>query len=358
MKKTILFLVMAVALTTSTLFAQVPSYIPTNGLVGYWPFNGNANDASGNGNNGSYTGLSCGFCGNTTVTAPPTLTTDRYNIDNSSMNFTNQLDLISIPNNNLLQLTSNYTISLWLNPSSIDFESYTWGVILAKWGDAGSASYQLRLSNTGKLIYDTHDGVVTTSLLSNSSLPLNTWTHVVIKQVNSEVTIILNSVSDASSSTMVVPAVVNNSIEIGRNLNQFSNYTYEGFIGKIDDITIYNRVISQEEIIGLYNAEILCQSLVINTGILSFNPPTYQNTVTIYPNPANDQITIDCGNLANVQGWSIKITNMLGQEVFNAPMATQQYSIALNSWTGQGMYFVKIINAQNEVVNIKKIILQ
>ncbi len=24
--------------------AQIPSYVPTNGLVGWWPFNGNAND--------------------------------------------------------------------------------------------------------------------------------------------------------------------------------------------------------------------------------------------------------------------------------------------------------------------------
>ena len=49
---------------------------------------------------------------------------------------------------------------------------------------------------------------------------------------------------------------------------------------------------------------------------------------------------------------------MLGQEVFNEPMDTQQYVIPLNTWTGQGMYFFKIINAQNEVVKIKKIILQ
>jgi hypothetical protein len=35
-------------------FAQsnIPSYVPSNGLVGYWPFNGNANDESGNGNDG------------------------------------------------------------------------------------------------------------------------------------------------------------------------------------------------------------------------------------------------------------------------------------------------------------------
>ena len=31
-------------------FGQTPSYLPTNGLVGWWPFNGNANDESGNGN--------------------------------------------------------------------------------------------------------------------------------------------------------------------------------------------------------------------------------------------------------------------------------------------------------------------
>jgi hypothetical protein len=108
----------------------------------------------------------------------------------------------------------------------------------------------------------------------------------------------------------------------------------------------------------LYYADATCQSLVINTGVLSFNPPTYTNTVTIYPNPANDHITIDCGNLANVSGWNIKITNALGQEVFNQPMNTQQYLVPLNGWSGQGVYFVKIYNAQGTLVNTKKIILQ
>ena len=41
----------------TSLYAQtVPSYVPTNGLVGWWPFNGNANDESGNGNNGTVNG--------------------------------------------------------------------------------------------------------------------------------------------------------------------------------------------------------------------------------------------------------------------------------------------------------------
>ena len=36
--------------------AQVPGYVPTDGLVGYWGFNGNANDESGNGNDGTVNG--------------------------------------------------------------------------------------------------------------------------------------------------------------------------------------------------------------------------------------------------------------------------------------------------------------
>ena len=123
---------------------------------------------------------------------------------------------------------------------------------------------------------------------------------------------------------------------------------------------IWNRALSQQEITNLYNSTNTneCLAMVINTGVLSTTPVTYTSSVSIYPNPANDQITIDCGNLANVTGWKIKVTNALGQEVFNQPMNTQQYVVPLNTWSGQGMYFVKIINAQNEVVNIKKIILQ
>jgi hypothetical protein len=142
--------------------------------------------------------------------------------------------------------------------------------------------------------------------------------------------------------------------------SRFGNYYFNShfFKGSIDEGGLWNRVLTPDEIVSLYNAENTCQSLVINSGVLSFNPPTFQNTVTIYPNPANDQITIDCGNLATVNGWNIIITNTLGQEVFNQPMNTQQYVVPLNSWTGQGIYFVRIYNAQGSLVNTKKIILQ
>ena len=65
MKKIIFFLMLIIS---NILSAQIPSYVPINGLVGYWPFNGNANDISGNGNNGIVDGA--------------TLTTDRFGNSN------------------------------------------------------------------------------------------------------------------------------------------------------------------------------------------------------------------------------------------------------------------------------------
>ena len=54
--KSILFTAATMLGLTAATMAQVPNYVPTNGLVGWWPFNGNANDESGNGNNGTVNG--------------------------------------------------------------------------------------------------------------------------------------------------------------------------------------------------------------------------------------------------------------------------------------------------------------
>ena len=61
MKKLLLLPLLFIAVIS---FGQVPNYVPTDSLVGYWGFNGNANDESGNGNDGTVNGA--------------TLTTDRH----------------------------------------------------------------------------------------------------------------------------------------------------------------------------------------------------------------------------------------------------------------------------------------
>ena len=51
--KNLLFTALAIIAFAGSNVAQVPNYVPSNGLVGWWPFNGNANDESGNGNDGT-----------------------------------------------------------------------------------------------------------------------------------------------------------------------------------------------------------------------------------------------------------------------------------------------------------------
>ena len=85
MKNKLLFLAIGLALTTQMILAQVPSYVPTNGLVGYWPFSGNANDVSTNGNNGTNNGA--------------ILTADRFGNVNSAYDFDGN-SYISFTNSN------------------------------------------------------------------------------------------------------------------------------------------------------------------------------------------------------------------------------------------------------------------
>ena len=75
--------------------------IPTNGLVAYYPFNGNANDESGNNNNGTVNGA--------------TLTSDRHGNANKAYSFDGINDFIKINNSNSLQNINEVTISAWVN---------------------------------------------------------------------------------------------------------------------------------------------------------------------------------------------------------------------------------------------------
>jgi hypothetical protein len=89
-----------IALSTLTLVAQVPSYVPTNGLVGWWPFSGNANDLSGNGYHLTNSNVSFG--------------NDRNNSPNSAAYFSgNSSQLISQTTFSEFTATPNQSYSFW-----------------------------------------------------------------------------------------------------------------------------------------------------------------------------------------------------------------------------------------------------
>ena len=95
-----LLLVIIIIVFSNTLLSQ----IPTNGLVGYWTFSGNANDSSGNNLNGTVNGA--------------VLTQDRFGNSSSAFNFDGIDDYILVNDDDLLSFPNNeFTFSFWVNPT-------------------------------------------------------------------------------------------------------------------------------------------------------------------------------------------------------------------------------------------------
>jgi hypothetical protein len=328
-------------LVFTSIFSQIPSYVPTNGLVGYFPFNGNANDESINSNNGTVNGA--------------TLISDRFGNPNNAYYFSSiNCSTYINANVNTSSITSSVTISFWMFKQGNGCQNTRiWEFCPGPAGSVPSAIEAYWYNNTIAGIDHVTSNGSFVGTVTSSTLNLNQWYNVVYTNDGSTAKIYLNGNLVNNYVSSGNPIIASN-LTIGR----MGHASYDAFNGKIDDFGIWNRALTQEEITSLYLADTTCQSLVINTGILSFNPVTYNNTVTIYPNPANDHITIDCGNLANVTGFQIKIVNTLGQDVFSGAMNTQQYVVPLNTWSGTGVYFVKIYDASNNLLNTKKIILQ
>ena len=167
---------------------------------------------------------------------------------------------------------------------------------------------------------------------------------------------------DSVSSNTYTMSLLNSNLPvfIGK---EFTDGRY--FDGIIDDVRIYNRALTNSEISALYYEYICYQTitvtdtLIINANITGYSPIVYQNSVKIYPNPASDHITIDFGsNYSTMNGYSLKITNSFNQVVFFDFVNQQQTSVDLSTWTGNGIYFVHLIDAQNSTIDIRKIVLQ
>lgn len=324
---------------------SLPSYVPSEGLLGWWPFTGSANDLSINGNNGTVNGA--------------IMTADRFGNPNAAYLFNGVDSFISVPNSTSFQNISAISTSAWIYVEDWYLSNdNSWFPIISKSSTttAGKFSVGVTLSK----IYGNLD--LKQAEINQNLIQPGSWYNIVMVHNGNTAKFYINGILyNTTTAFTTLPNFVSTlPLFFGKDnpgLTEFSN-------GKIDDIGIWNRELTDNEINNLYNSNICYQNitvtdtLIINTGILSYNPVTYNNTITIYPNPANDHITIDCGTLANVVGYQIKIINTLGQEVFSSVMNQQQFSVPLNSWTGNGLYFVNILNTQGHIIDIKKIILQ
>jgi hypothetical protein len=142
--------------------------IPTNGLVVFYPFNGNANDESGNGHNGTIFGA--------------TLTTDRCNIDSSAYSFDGINNNINIGDISNLDGSHALSISAWIYSDGIT-DQHT-GTIVSKYNADGNSErvfiLDLYPQNTLRFAVYGADGNGDYENLRTNPIPFSQWNHVVV----------------------------------------------------------------------------------------------------------------------------------------------------------------------------------
>ncbi len=253
MKKHLVFLVISLlsfVFAPLSSIAQVPSYVPTSGLVGWWPFNGNANDESGNGNNGTVNGA--------------TLTTDRFGVANKAYSFNGTTNFISVPHSASLNLSVPSSFSMWIKIPSYPVDGNE-HYFLSKFSQGPGVSMKgihMAVSdyNNSDIIFCRYRDDVSSNWggtgFSNSLLPqVGNWFNIVF-------------VCDATSDRMYLNGtLINTSIPsavLGSNTASllfgkgqvWSPSTDMPFQGMMDDIAIYNRALTQQEITNLYTSSV------------------------------------------------------------------------------------------------------
>lgn len=238
MNKILFFL----AFFTFSMNAQLPSYLPTNGLVAYYPFNGNANDVSSNSNNGTNNGA--------------TLTTDRFGNANSAFSFNGINNYIST-NTSSIPFPNGITFCAWIKPTT-----YKNASIVDKMLNIGNGFRINTRENSispginpkkiwSQSSYYGYTGANNNSV-STTDQQLNNWQFVVGTFGNDGVLRLYYNGILENQITTSYSQLNNSPILIGRGS---TSSTYENFQGLIDDIGVWNRALTSQEVQNLFVGE-------------------------------------------------------------------------------------------------------
>ena len=243
--KKILLLTITICLSSIS-FGQIPSYVPTDSLVGWWPFNGNANDESGNGNNGTVNGA--------------TLTTDRFGNANSAYDFDGVDDFIEMSDISSVENVNSMTWSAWITCRSNPNDAFPNRIISKELENQDNDRMVLIINSNSNAqkIHFILNGTTNSSAISSNPIVFDSlYFLTVVYDYNNtlntnRIKIYVNANLIAQTVNGTVPSSTPNNpynLKFGRHDNPATSWD-----GTIDDIGIWNRALNQCEINELYAA--------------------------------------------------------------------------------------------------------
>jgi PKD repeat protein len=222
----------------------VPAPFPTYGIVAYYPFNGNANDESGNDNHGTPNGA--------------TLTSDRFGNENSAFNFNGSSDYIVAPADSLP--TADRTISFWFYTDDVSNHPvpFAYGG-----GSCGNTWFQ-SINQGGAANAYSRESHCEANILScpYEEAPEGQWYHWVMTNSPDGSKMYINGTLLCGDDNYVTNTVVQNT-DLAMGVCVFVNgqapYTDPNvgyFNGMLDDFIIYDRALDDSEIMHLYTGSL------------------------------------------------------------------------------------------------------
>ncbi|TAG51197.1 MAG: LamG domain-containing protein [Cytophagales bacterium] len=257
----------------------------TDGLVAYYPFDGNANDASGNGNNGTIFGA--------------TLTNNRFGNPNNAFQFNGALESDYIESD--IVISGSFTISIWykadVGSSIIDYPTM---FHLFKNSNVRQETVINAIANQSGYGINRYKSIVriTNSLTDGLNqfsriYPIEgEWNHTTVVYDDSRKTssFYTNGILE-SEETFNQNFTLNSSIKarVGGNYQLGSNSFFKGVL---DEFRIYNRALTDCEIKKLYDCNSTCSSPPVNC-------TSTDGLVAYYPFDGNANDASGNGNNAN-----------------------------------------------------------
>ncbi len=231
-KKIVLLVVLGLGLPSMG-WSQTCTNAPS-GLVGWWPGDGNADNTAAIDIIGGSTGaLNGGAAFSTSSKVGPaafsfdgTNSALRINWINPSLNLT------------------TFTVEAWVNPRSL---SGNGGFIVSKHTTL-SVNYELGFNLINKLEFGFFDGAW--HFVTSTAVPqVGAWTHLVGTYDGSTIKLYVDGVLDVQLSYTGTPPTTGQPMSIGQRSN--GTFTFDGLI---DEVSIYNRALTDAEILGIFQA--------------------------------------------------------------------------------------------------------
>ncbi len=154
-------------------------------------------------------------------------------------------DYVNIPDKDIFDLTTNYTIEAWIHPQTF---GYLDGIV-SKFHTDVANGYMLRLSSTSPYSGLEFDEMKT----ANGILTADTWYHIAAVNDNGTRHLYLNGIEQTLTGTPLTISSNTDPVRIG------IDYSTRYFEGKIDEVRIWNDVRTIAEV-----RENMCKSLVGN----------------------------------------------------------------------------------------------